>query len=402
MLRFPEYSGQSLRMTTIEEVATIRKGKGISKSDIEPKGRTECIRYGELYTDYHEVISKIISKTNLDPNTLIFSEGNEVIIPASGESAFDIATASCVLKKGVALGGDLNIIKTDHNGVYLAFYLNNKRKKEIASLAQGISVVHLYGHQLNTLQLNLPSIPEQQKIAGFLTAVDQRIELLQAKKEKLEAYKKGVMQQIFSQKLRFNADDGSDFPDWEERKLGEIIKLQSGFAFKSENFDETGIPVIRISNISNHNDFIDTLNLVFHAEIKKDDNFRVRKGDLLIAMSGATTGKASIYDLDQEGYLNQRVGLFRKTTNEIHYKYLIQFVFSALFGRLLQSLLVAGAQPNISSSEIEGIKIPFPRKAEQQKIASFLTSLDSSIETLEKQINQTQTWKKGLLQKMFV
>lgn len=94
------------------------------------------------------------------------SESNDVIIPASGETQIDIATASCVIKSGIALSGDLNIIKTANNGVFLSYYLNNKKKIEIANLAQGISVVHLYSSQLATLNLNFPSLPEQNKIAN--------------------------------------------------------------------------------------------------------------------------------------------------------------------------------------------------------------------------------------------
>ena len=114
----------------IEEVGrdcNVFKREGISKSDIEENGLTECIRYGELYT-YYGVINDIKSKTNVDTSNLVLSEVNDVIIPASGETTIDIATASCVLKSGIALGGDLNIIKTENNGVFLSYYLNNKRK----------------------------------------------------------------------------------------------------------------------------------------------------------------------------------------------------------------------------------------------------------------------------------
>ncbi|WP_162143072.1 restriction endonuclease subunit S, partial [Pedobacter glucosidilyticus] len=114
------------------EVAKFSKGKGISKSDITEDGMNDCIRYGELYTYYGEVIKEIKSKTNLQKSLLVLSEDNDVIIPASGESKIDIATASCVLKSGVALGSDLNIIKTDNDGVFLSYYLNSKKKMEIA------------------------------------------------------------------------------------------------------------------------------------------------------------------------------------------------------------------------------------------------------------------------------
>lgn len=182
---------------TLGEIAKFSKGKGISKKEIEENGEFECIRYGELYTYYKETINAIISKTNSSLKDLVFSEYNDVIIPASGETQIDIATASCVLKSGVALGGDLNIIKTKENGVFLSYYLNNAKKQEIASLAQGISVVHLYSSQLQILEIRLPSLLEQQKIANFLTSIDQKIEKIGQQIEDTQTFKKGLLQQMF-------------------------------------------------------------------------------------------------------------------------------------------------------------------------------------------------------------
>jgi type I restriction enzyme, S subunit len=179
-LRFPEFSGEWIEHK-LGYIARFSKGKGISKADIIDDGSFECIRYGELYTRYSETIQDVHSKTNLDTKDLVLSEYNDVIIPASGESQIDIATASCVLKDDVALSGDINIIKTPENGVFLAYYLNNAKKIDIARLAQGISVVHLYSSQLKTLGLLLPIQEEQQKIASFLTTVDSKIEQLTKK-----------------------------------------------------------------------------------------------------------------------------------------------------------------------------------------------------------------------------
>ena len=178
-------------------IAIFLKGKGISKTDIVENGSLECIRYGELYTVYDERILHVISKTNLNKKDLILSKSNDVIIPASGETQIDIATASCVLKDNVALSGDLNIIRTNENGVFLSYYLNNAKKIEIARLAQGISVVHLYSSQLKQLKLNLPSIQEQTKIANFLSAIDEKLLHVKTKLEKTKEFKKALLQQMF-------------------------------------------------------------------------------------------------------------------------------------------------------------------------------------------------------------
>ncbi len=189
---FPKWEKKKLG-----EVATFSKGKGISISDTSTDGSTECIRYGELYTYYSETINEVKSRTNVNSDKLVLSEANDVIIPASGETQIDIATASCVLRSGIALGGDLNIIKSTNNGVFLSYYLNNQKKRDIANLAQGISVVHLYASQLSSLELDIPTLPEQTKIASFLSAIDDKINHTRKQIEKAEVWKKGLMQQMF-------------------------------------------------------------------------------------------------------------------------------------------------------------------------------------------------------------
>jgi type I restriction enzyme, S subunit len=227
VIRFAPFEAEWIR-TQLGATAQFSKGKGLSKSDISEDGVTECIRYGELYTFYGETIHYVQSKTNVPLKNLVLSEANDVIIPASGETQLEIATASCVLKAGIALGGDLNIIKTPHNGVFLSYYLNSVKKYDIAILAQGTSVVHLYASQLATLMLNLPTLPEQQKIAAFFASIDTRLEQLRKQQNLLEAYKKGIMQQIFAQQWRFKQNNGADFPDWKEQKLGAICTIKTG------------------------------------------------------------------------------------------------------------------------------------------------------------------------------
>lgn len=179
------------------EIATFQKGKGIAKSDISEKGQHLCIRYGQLYTDYNEVISEVISKTDKTDKNFVFSKKGDVIIPASGEDSLDIATAATVQVDGVILGGDLNVIRGDFNGIFLAYYLTNAKKRDIARLAQGISVIHLYGRHLTTLQISLPSQGEQQKIADCLTSIDSKIEAVANQISKIETFKKGLLQKMF-------------------------------------------------------------------------------------------------------------------------------------------------------------------------------------------------------------
>ncbi|RZG89848.1 restriction endonuclease subunit S [Acinetobacter pittii] len=183
--------------TILGKIGIFLKGKGISKADIVQNGAIPCIRYGELYTQYGEVISNVISATNLEVNSLVLSKANDVLIPASGETQIDIATASCVLQSEVALSGDLNIFRTEENGVFLSYLIRSHLKMQIAQLAQGNSVVHLYSSQLKGVQLNLPCLEEQTKIANFLSAIDQKIEVVVQQIEQVKHWKKGLLQQMF-------------------------------------------------------------------------------------------------------------------------------------------------------------------------------------------------------------
>lgn len=198
-LRFAEFrdSGEWLE-DILDNVATFLKGKGISKSDISPTGILPCIRYGELYTHYTEIINSVISLTNLPPDELILSEANDVIIPSSGETREDIATASCVMTAGIALGGDLNIIRSEINGVFLSYYLTHAKKSSIAKIAQGDAVVHLYSSQLKKLIINFPKTKDEQiKIANCLTSLDELVKAQAEKIEALKIHKKGLIQGLF-------------------------------------------------------------------------------------------------------------------------------------------------------------------------------------------------------------
>lgn len=183
------------------DIGKFYKGKGISKDEITEQG-TPCIRYGELYTVYGEKIDQVISKTDLDLKELFLSNKNDIIIPASGETAIDIATSSCVLHDNIALGSDLNVIRTEQNGVFLSYYLNVIGKKKIAAIAQGVSVVHLYSSQLKSLVLRLPSLEEQQKIAEVLSLANNEINLLKNELEDLKQQKKALMQKLLTGQVR--------------------------------------------------------------------------------------------------------------------------------------------------------------------------------------------------------
>jgi type I restriction enzyme S subunit len=391
-LRFPGFDAP-LDSVKLGDVATFSKGKGISKNDIDPDGSQPCIRYGELYTLYDTIIDQPISKTSIPVSNLKLSKGDEVLVPASGEDAKDIATAVVVKRPGVALGGDLNIIQSKNDGAFLASYLSGKRRMTLAAMAQGNSVVHLYPAQLKLLNLNLPTLPEQRKIADFLSAVDTKIAQLSEKKRLLEDYKKGCMQQLFSQKIRFKDEDGNDFPDWEKKRLGEISTAFSGGTPSSSNraYYDGDIPFIGSGDISAPC----VKQRINKVALTSSSAKLVNAGDLLYALYGATSGEVAISRIS--GAINQAVLCIRSAENT-------QFLFPWLrhSKEKITATYLQGGQGNLSGKIVKALLLSLPHLDEQRKIADFLSALDHKIALVAEEHRQAQTFKKGLLQQMFV
>lgn len=392
-LRFPNFEGEWEEIR-LGDVAQFSKGKGISKADIDPNGGTPCIRYGELYTIYSEVIEHPISKTSLPTRELVFSEGGEVIIPASGEAAIDIATASSVEKAGIALGGDLNIIRGEFSSQFIAYLLSHKQRLKIARLAQGNSVVHLYKNQIASLKFGCPAQIEQQKVADFLLKIDQQIALQLRRKEALEAYKKGMMQGLFSSELRFTRHDGRPFPDWQEKRLGEIFEERSErdsqlselLSVTLRNGVQRLVDLDRVDNSS-----ADKSN---YKVVKVDDiaynSMRMWQGASGLSAHDGIVSPAYTVVTCKVGYSPLFWAYYFKYPNLVH-----------LFQRYSQGL--TSDTWNLKFPALSSIKTWVPSEIEeQQKIADYLFALDTKIDAVASQIDAMQRFKKGLLQQMFV
>lgn len=258
------------------------------------------------------------------------------------------------------------------------------------------------------IKLVTPSIHEQQKIANFLTVVDEKINKLEEKKNGFEKYKKGVMQRIFSQKVRFKKHDGSDYPDWEEKKLGEIGRTYNGLTGKSaEDFGE-GSPYITYMQIF-QNALFGKNSKIGHVRIKNNEKQnKVARGDILFTTSSETPeevgfSSAVLKDIDREVYLNSFSFGYRLNDIEKTLPIFLQFLFRSKFFRKNVIKLAQGSTRfNLSKNELMKVIIGLPNTEEQEKIAEFLTSLDNKVELINKKLEQAKIFKKGLLQKMFV
>lgn len=256
-LRFPEFHNMGdWKRDQIGSIASISKGKGVSKADIAKSGLTPCIRYAELYTHYGEEIREALSRTNVPPEDLVLSQAGDVIVPASGETRADIARAACVVPAGVALGGDLNILRSDLSGRFLSYLLNSPLRYTIARLAQGDTVAHLYPGQLSKVTITYPLPAEQQKIANCLGSLDDLIAAEGQKLEALRQHKQGLMQRLFPQpgetvpQLRFR--EFRNASDWKTGHCRDIARVLSGYGFpdKFQGNKKGQYPFYKVSDIS--------------------------------------------------------------------------------------------------------------------------------------------------------
>lgn len=236
-------------------------------------------------------------------------------------------------------------------------------------------------------KLKFPSLPEQTRIASFLSSVDSKLESLKKKKTLLEQYKKGIMQQIFSQQLRFKDENGNDFPDWEEKKLCEVSVFLDGRRKPIKESVRSKIkgkyPYYGASGIIDYvNDYIFDEDLILLGE--DGENIISRNLPLAFRVSGKC-------------WINNHAHVIKPKQNTD-----INFLTQNLERISFVQYNTGTAQPKLNQEVCKGIILPFPSLPEQILISSFLSSLDTKISHTQTQIDKTETWKKGLLQQMFV
>ncbi len=284
---------------------------------------------------------------------------------------------------------------------------------------ESTGVPQLTGPQISSYRVALPAHPEQQKIASFLSKVDEKIALLTEKKDKLTEYKKGVMQQLFNGKwekqggqltfipptLRFKADDGSEFPDWEERKLGELGQFKNGLNKGKEDFG-FGSPFVNLQDVFGKQVISSTSNLgLVNASDKDIDLYQLLKGDVIFIRSSVKksgVGETALVEKNlvktvYSGFLIR----FRSNT-DLTDNYKKYCFWEKRFRNKLIAMSTTSANTNINQESLSQLTIPCPSQDEQTKIANFLSSIDQKIDLTNSELEKAKEWKKGLLQQMFV
>jgi len=200
--RLPGFSGDWVEKT-LGEVAEFYKGKGLPKSEISDDGKFKCLHYGELFTKYNELIDDVRSRTNFNDGSFM-SKANDVLMPTSDVTPNGLATASVLFENDVILGGDVLVIRPNKSELFGGFlsYLVTINKQQILTLISGSTVYHLYGSDMAKFGFYLPRIVEQKAIVQILSDMDAEITQLESKKEKYQAIKQGMMQELLTGKTR--------------------------------------------------------------------------------------------------------------------------------------------------------------------------------------------------------
>ena len=412
-LRFKEFDGD-WNSIAIGKFLKIKSGLGFKAEEYSTEQeirllQIENVGYGAVKWT-HNV--KFVPTNYLDVHKdLVLKEGDLVLALNRPVTNDQLKIAKLTQEDSPSIlyqrVGKLDFLKEDIDKEFIFQIFKKDVKNYVLNSSIGsdqpfISTTDLYKHKLC-----IPLKEEQTKIASFLSAVDEKINQLTQKHELLSRNKQGMMQKLFSQQLRFKADDGSEFGEWEEVRLGNLVDLTSGFAFKSDFFSEDGNKLITPKNFTTTGkaNFTDT-NTKWTTEIS-DKKYICRPNDLLVLLTDLTQscellGKPILLSQDDGNVLlNQRIVKIIPN-RKLEKPFLLYLLLTDDFHELIVSTASGTTVKHSSNKVLQSFHFYLPCLEEQTKIANFLSVIEQKIEVVAQQIEQAKTWKKGLLQQMFV
>jgi len=312
--------------------------------------------------------------------TKIIPKGSVLMVSRVGIGKFAVSD------EDLCTSQDFTNLISNENEFFIAYYFK-ARSNRFVKLSQGTSIKGFTTKDIKSAKFAFPKKEEQQKIANFLSAIDNRIQTLVKKKTLLEQYKKGVMQKLFKQELRFKDDtstslstsDGKAFPEWEEKKLGEVCSK------KSSNISANKIE-------ENFGEYI-----IYGASgvLKKVDFYKEENDYVSIIKDGAGVGRI-VYCKGKSSVLGTMEII--KPNSKLN----TYFLYCLLENVNFKKYITGSTIPHIYFKDYKKEKCNIPPLEEQTKIANFLSTIDKNIELVTKKIEHTKTYKKGLLQQMFV
>lgn len=401
-LRFPEFTGSWEKKKLGDVTTKINSGK------TPLGGQAVYSNHGVIFIRSQNITDDRLDLTNVVyiPNEInetmknSIVESNDILLNITGASL----GRSCVVPINFSIGNVnqhvcIIRLKNKFNPYFLQpIFSSFKGQKIFSQLQTGSGREGLNFESIRKIVIQFPSLPEQTKIASFLTTVDDKLQVLKKKKEALERYKKGMMQKLFSQEIRFKDDNGNEFPVWEMKKLGEVLKERN---LKSPKTSEYPLMSFVAYKGVTHKGERYNREFLVNDEDKKLYK-RTEFGDFIYSSNNLETGSIGL-NLFGSSTISPVYSIFQINQNqnfEFLGKYLVRNPFIYKMTRFRQGVVYG--QWRIHESDFLNIIDYFPSLAEQTKIANFLSALDDKINQVEKQVQGMEQWKKGLLQKMFV
>lgn len=372
----------------LDNLCQFYKGSGLSKNDLSNDG-SDCILYGQLYTTYsNEVITNIISKTKTKLENPFYSKINDLIIPSSGEDPIDIAVARSVQVDNVILGGDLNVLRPNNeiNSTFLSYQLNGKRKKDIAKIAQGKSIVHLHNNDLRKIKIYYPDIKEQYKISDLLFKIDKLITTQIKIIEDYTSYRNAIVDYFF-EVLSSN---------WRQVKLSNVLKEYSELHIKDNSIIHA---TLSKEGILPKTDRYDRDFLV------KDDNKRYKISHLNDICYNPANLKFGVITRNTFGdCIISPIYITFKIKNNYLPKFVEILVTRKKFitkARKYEQGTVYERMA-VNSSDLLSMDVFIPSLAVQQKIVNIIDNIDNNIFNEQELLNLYKLQKDYLLKNMFI
>ncbi|MFZ1787226.1 MAG: restriction endonuclease subunit S [Saprospiraceae bacterium] len=427
-LRFPEFEGEWEKKKLGDIGDFIGGGTPPTKNIAYWSGNIPWVSSSDLIDEsiYQIRITRFISENAIaNSATKLIPEKSILIVSRVGVGKIAInETKICTSQDFTSL-----VPKKD-NYIFLAYLIKIKTNR-LLEFNQGTSIKGFVKSDLQMLGIELPSLPEQEKMANFFTKIDEKIVGLKKKKSLLEEYKKGVMQQLFRQpepsteayeneedhaaiksqpskkskkspfrQLRFKRDDGGDFPDWEVRRLGEIaVDIMYGMNSASIAFDGIN-KYLRITDIDDSSrTFLP--NPLTSPEGIIEEKYKLKEGDIVFTRTGASVGKSYLYN-KKDGNLLFAGFLIKFSLYNVDPSFIFYQTLLGSYDKWVVKMSMRSGQPGLNAEEYKDIDFTIASLPEQTKIANFLSALDEKINGVQVQIEKMEIWKKGLLQSMFV
>lgn len=355
---------------------------------------------GDPYITYKQIFDKseidiknfgLVKISNDEKQNKI--QYGDILFTTSSESPEEVGFSSAYLERNInpylnsfsfALR-PISLEKTDTNFLKFIFISPSFRRKVI-KLAQGSTRYNISKTEFKKIDLMIPNNKEQIEISNLLNQVENYIENLKSQKEELEKYKKGIMQKIFSQQIRFKDENGNNFPDWENKNLNNISKIIKGMQLNKSNLE---------TNYKNG------LFAVINGGTLPSgytEDFNTTKNTITISEGGNSCGYVNL--IKEDFWCGGHCYKLTEIDTNCDYNYLFNYL--KFIQKEIMKLRVGSGLPNIQRKDIEKISIPIPSNKEQNKISKFFNEINKKIEINESKINLAEEWKKGLMQQMLL